>query len=120
GALHAVSFSLLALSYQHGEMSVVYPLARGTGVAGTALIAGTVVGESISPLGGVGIALVSCGILLIGLREIVAGSHPRSYLLAILVGVTSTGYSIVDKFGVAHVDPIVYVTGLAGFAALFQ
>ncbi len=120
GALHAVYFSLLAFSYQHGEMSVVYPLARGTGVAGTALVAGTLIGERISLLGATGIGLVCGGILLIGLREIVSGSHPRSYVLAVLVGLTSTGYSIVDKLGVAHVDPLVYVTGLAGFAAIFQ
>jgi drug/metabolite transporter (DMT)-like permease len=120
GAIHAVYFSLLAFSYQHGEMSVVYPLARGTGVAGTAILAGTLIGEHVSWVGAAGIASVCGGILLIGLREIVAGSHPRSYGLAVLVGLSSTGYSIVDKLGVAHVEPVVYVTGLATFAAIFQ
>src|SRR5207249_1471948 len=31
-AIHAAYFALLAAAYRHGELSVVYPLARGTGV----------------------------------------------------------------------------------------
>jgi drug/metabolite transporter (DMT)-like permease len=119
GFIHAIYFGLLASSYRHGEMSVVYPLARGTGVAGTALVAGTLIGERISLVGAVGIAAVCAGIVLIGLRELRARSQPRSCILALLVGVSSTGYSIVDKLGVAHVGPLCYIAGLAMFAALF-
>jgi multidrug transporter EmrE-like cation transporter len=59
--IHAAYFALLAAGYRHGELSTVYPLARGTGVAGTALVAWAVIGERISALGALGIGTVWLG-----------------------------------------------------------
>jgi drug/metabolite transporter (DMT)-like permease len=112
GLIHAVYFGLLAASYRQGELSIVYPLARGTGVTGTALVAGAVIGERISALGALGIGSVCLGILLLGLREVRRPAQGRSCLLALLVGVTITAYSVVDKLGVGLVSPLVYLAGL--------
>lgn len=117
--IHTAYFGLLAASYRHGEMSVVYPLARGSGVAGTALVAAFFLGEPVSFVGTIGILSVSAGILLVGLREVVGRGTPHACLLALLVGLTIVGYSVVDKLGVALVPPVVYISGLAGGAALF-
>ena len=38
GTIHAVYFFALAKAYEHGDISSAYPIARGTGVAGTALV----------------------------------------------------------------------------------
>jgi len=38
GCIHAVYFTLLGISYQHGEISLVYPIARGSGVGLTAIL----------------------------------------------------------------------------------
>jgi multidrug transporter EmrE-like cation transporter len=46
GLIHAGYFGLLAAGYRQGELSIVYPLARGTGVAGTARVAWAVLEES--------------------------------------------------------------------------
>jgi drug/metabolite transporter (DMT)-like permease len=119
GVIHAFYFALLAGSYKHGEMSVVYPLARGTGVAGTAAVAFLLLDEPISLVGAVGLSCVCGGIVMIGLRELLARADVHSCLLAILVGVATTAYSIVDKLGVTHVAPLAYIAGLASFAALF-
>jgi multidrug transporter EmrE-like cation transporter len=86
GLIHAGYFGLLAAGYRQGELSVVYPLARGTGVAGTALVAWAVIGEGISAAGAVGIGSVCLGILLMGLRELRRPAQGRSCLLAALVG----------------------------------
>jgi multidrug transporter EmrE-like cation transporter len=51
GVLHAVYFWMLAQAYRHGDISLVYPIARGTGVAGTALFAYCLLGEQLSPVG---------------------------------------------------------------------
>lgn len=40
-------------------------------------------------------------------------------LLALFVGLASTGYSVVDKLGVGLLNPIVYIAGLATGTALF-
>jgi uncharacterized membrane protein len=110
GLIQAAYVGLLAAGYRRGELSVVYPLARGTGVAGTAVLAGAVV-EGVSALGALGIASVCLGIVLLGLREVRRPAQARSCLLALLVGVTITAYSVVDKLGVGLVSPVVYLAG---------
>jgi uncharacterized membrane protein len=117
--IHTAYFSLLAASYRHGEISVVYPLARGSGVAGTALIAAIFLDEPVSVTGTIGILSVTAGILFLGLRELVSQGTPHSCILALLVGVTIVGYSVVDKLGVGLLHPLVYITGLVTGAALF-
>jgi drug/metabolite transporter (DMT)-like permease len=113
GLIHAAYFGLLAAGYRHGELSLVYPLSRGTGVAGTALLAWAVIDEGISAPGALGVGSVCLGILLLALRE---GRRPnrqgRPWLLALLVGLTITAYSVVDKLGVGLVSPVVYLAGL--------
>jgi uncharacterized membrane protein len=110
GLVQTAYVGLLAASYRRGELSVVYPLARGTGVAGTAVLAGAVV-EGVSILGALGIASVCLGILLLGLREVRRPAQARSCLLALLVGFTITAYSVVDKLGVGLVSPLMYLAG---------
>lgn len=117
--IHTAYFGLLAAAYRHGEMSVVYPLARGSGVASTALVAALVLGEPVSAIGAAGIGFVSAGIFLLGLREVVHRGTAHACLPALLVGLTIVGYSIVDKLGVGLVHPLVYLTGLVTGAALF-
>jgi drug/metabolite transporter (DMT)-like permease len=119
GLCHALYFGLLAAAYRHGEMSVVYPLARGTGVAGTAAVAWVILGEQISALGALGIASVCFGVLLLGRFGPRHPAGSRSYLLALLVGLTSTCYALVDKLGVGLVHPVVYLAGLGFAAAVF-
>jgi len=114
-AIHTVYFSLLAAAYRRGQISVVYPLARGTGVAGTALVAWAFLGESLSAAGAAGILAVCAGTLLLGAG---ARGDARSALLAFLVGLTITGYSAVDKLGVRHFSPVIYVAGLAAGTAV--
>src|SRR6516162_790135 len=111
--IHAAYFALLAAGYRHGELSTVYPLARGDGVAGTALLAWAVIGERPSSLGVLGLGAICLGILLLGLRERYREARTRSWLLALLVGFTITGYSVVDKLGVGVFHPVVYLAGLA-------
>ena len=87
-----------------------YPLAR---VAGTAPFARAVIGEGISAAGAAGIGSVCLGILVLGLRELRRPAEGRACLLAVLVGLTITAYSVVDKLGVGRVSPVVYLAGLA-------
>jgi drug/metabolite transporter (DMT)-like permease len=116
--IHAAYFALLAAGYRHGELSTVYPLARGAGVAGTALLAWAVIGERPSSLGVLGLGAICLGILLLGLRERYREARTRSWLLALLVGFTITGYSVVDKLGVGVLNPMVYLAGLGTGTAI--
>ena len=48
----------------------MYPIARGTGVALTAVLSGPLLGESISGLGALGVSLVVLGVMLVGAGSI--------------------------------------------------
>jgi drug/metabolite transporter (DMT)-like permease len=63
--IHIVYFSLLLLAYKKGEMSLVYPLMRGLPPVLTAIAASILLSESLSLRGWLGIALVSCGALML-------------------------------------------------------
>jgi drug/metabolite transporter (DMT)-like permease len=114
GLIHAGYFALLTVAYRHGEMSVVYPLSRGTAVAGIALIGWAVLGERPRVPGATGIGLLCAGIVLLGLP----GRRPHGGL-ALLVGLLVTGYSVVDKLGVGRMHPTIYAAGLSLSTAIF-
>lgn len=65
GVLHVLYFVVLLRGYRRADLTVVYPLARGTGPLLSSLVAVVWLGESISSIGALGIAGVVCGVFLI-------------------------------------------------------
>ncbi|MBT6628237.1 MAG: EamA family transporter [Gemmatimonadetes bacterium] len=108
GIVHALYFLLLGRAYERGEISVIYPVARGSGIGLTALIAQFVLGESISFVGGLGIAAICLGI---GLLAVPAWINQRAHGLglALGVGLTIPLYSIIDKIGSHLVPAVIYI-----------
>jgi len=118
GAIHAVYFGLIAQTYRRGDISLVYPVARGTGVAGTALLAWAWLRESPALLGVVGIVIICLGTALLGSGQRGHREGFTAYLYALAVGLTIALYSVVDKLGVGIVHPIVYISSMSTLAAL--
>ncbi len=112
GLIHACYFGLLAKAYAAGDISLVYPVARGTGVAGTVLMAWALLHESLSLTDAIGIGAICLGTGLLGWRSGRARGALSGYLYALLVGVTIVGYSVVDKLGVGWVHPVAYISGM--------
>jgi uncharacterized membrane protein len=109
GLIHAVYFILLGISYKHGEISMVYPIARGSGVGLTAIFASFLYAEHISFLGGFSIALIALSILSMGFSPTNRDSKTKPLISALLLGITISSYSLVDKMGVVYVHPIIYI-----------
>lgn len=65
GVLHVLYFVVLLRGYRQADLTVVYPLARGTGPLLSSLFALVWLGESISHTGALGIAGVVVGVFLI-------------------------------------------------------
>lgn len=65
GVLHVLYFVTLLRGYRRADLTVVYPLARGTGPLLSSLAALLWLGESISSVGALGIAGVVGGVFLI-------------------------------------------------------
>jgi drug/metabolite transporter (DMT)-like permease len=112
GAIHAIYFRLLAQAYRTGDISSVYPVARGTGVGGTALVAYLWRLEPLSMAGGLGILTICVGTLLIGLDQRSQRGAMIAYGFALLVGLTIIAYSVIDKLAVAAIEPVVYISGM--------
>jgi drug/metabolite transporter (DMT)-like permease len=100
--LHVVYNLLLLASYQLGEFSQMYPLARGTSPWVVAVVSVLVLGRPLPVSELVGVLAVSAGLL--GL-VFVGGWPTRKELPALaaatLTGLTIAGYTVVDGIGVS-------------------
>ena len=120
--IHALYFYALGRAYRAGDLSRVYPIARGLGVALVPVLAWGLLDEPLSALGATGIALVVVGIVAIHrLPEAATAPGARGGAgtgWALLTGLTIAGYSLVDKAGVARLNPVPYLTVLGLGSAL--
>jgi drug/metabolite transporter (DMT)-like permease len=118
--IHAVYFYVLGRAYGSGEFSLVYPIARGLGVALVPLAAFFFLDERPSLLGALGVLLVVAGI--VGINRSSAGlssagrsaAGPRRLMSAgtgwaLVTGLSIAAYSLVDKAGVARLHPVPYI-----------
>src|SRR2546427_8786919 len=97
--LHTAYYLLLDRGYRHGDLSVVYPLARATGPFLTVLVAVALLGEQPGIVALCGAALVIGGAFFLAaspakLRE--AGAA-RGIAFALLTGCMIASYTVVDK-----------------------
>ena len=69
GLIHVAYMALVGAMYRVGDVSLVYPVARGTGVACTALLANPILGEVVSTVGGFGVASIIGGIVIMSLSK---------------------------------------------------
>jgi drug/metabolite transporter (DMT)-like permease len=101
----------LAAAYRAGELSLVYPLARGTAPLVVTPLAAAMFGDRPSASGLVAIVLVVTGIYASyarGLRSAGAPGSRRAAGLAVLTGVMTAGYSLVNSVGVRSVPVPLY------------
>jgi drug/metabolite transporter (DMT)-like permease len=115
-ALELLYLVLLATAYAAAAMGFVYPIARGSAPI-LVLLAG-IVGSAARPSAAAagGIVLVALGIVLVrGLR---AEHRPRDLGLALAIGVCIAGYTLVDKHGVTHGNPLAYLEVVFSIAAI--
>jgi drug/metabolite transporter (DMT)-like permease len=99
--IHMAYFTLVILSYRGGELSVVYPLMRGSAPAMSALGVLVFMHESPGSMGWLGVALVSAGVVMLAVLAWSRGaSHPKSLLMALANAAVIAAYTVVDAQGV--------------------
>jgi drug/metabolite transporter (DMT)-like permease len=109
--LELVYFILLARAYRSAELSVVYPLARGS-----APVLVLLVGGARSPLQVVGILLVAVGTLLV--RGIGKRGRWLDIVAGLAIGACIAGYTLVDQRGVRFANPTSYLESVMLLPAL--
>ena len=109
GVLHVVYFIVLLRGYRKADLTVVYPLARGSGPLLSSMVAIFLLGEQISALGVLGIGGVVSGVFLIaGGPGLWRASHDpqqrqrvrKGMVYGLLTGVFIASYTVVDGYAV--------------------
>ncbi len=91
---------LLAMAYRTGDLSHTYPLMRGTPPLLVALGSATLVGERLTGLGWIGVAMISGGILLLIFDARFRGRSAAATRLALLTAFVIASYTLIDGIGV--------------------
>lgn len=114
--IHLVYWFALFSAYDAGDMSHIYTLSRGSAPLLVAIGAALAAAEIPPPVKMAGIALVSLGVLCVGIS-------PRAPLKATLwalgIGLCISSYSLVDALGARIAgDALVYVAWTSGLMGL--
>ncbi len=102
----------LGHAYSSTDFSLAYPVARGSGPLVATGLSALFLAERPHPVGVVGIALVSLGIISLAAsapRPSRRENSGRGLAWALLTGATIGTYTLIDKVGVTHADPITYL-----------
>ncbi|MBM3564535.1 MAG: EamA family transporter [Alphaproteobacteria bacterium] len=98
--IHNAYHLLLLYAYRHGDLSLVYPIARGGAPFLIAILAALFAGEVPSPGGAAGIALVSVGIVALAFAHgIPKGANATAVLLAAGTAAATASYTLADGLG---------------------
>src|SRR5215203_1309796 len=115
GVLHTGYFLSLQEGYRVGDLSMIYPLARGTGPLLASAAAIALFDERPGPLGAAGILLIVSGVFLLAWEPDSGsrGSAKKKCLgmaFGLLTGVFIASYTLWDKYAVSDLSlsPILY------------
>jgi drug/metabolite transporter (DMT)-like permease len=111
GFFYAGYYGFIARSYEQSDLSRAYPIARGVAPVATAALGVLFHRETPSLAGWLGISGVSLGVLALAWPAMGGGKALSSngLLAAVATGLCTSGYSAVDKEGVQHVHPALYI-----------
>ncbi len=120
GTAEAVYGLALAGAYRRGELSVTYPVGRGSAPLMATIAAVAVVGQPASGRTIAAAALLAAGLGLLALR-----SHRHGTLaatgLALVVGVAIATYSVVDARAIrGGAAPLAYLAGTLGLEGVLM
>ena len=124
GIVEAVYFIFLAAAYRRGDLSVVYPIARGTAPLIAVVVGVGLLGERLGPGGSLGVVGLLAGFLALqrpwralarardrtpGLRDgPVRPGVDTAILFALATGVMIATYTAIDRVGTRLIAPVPY------------
>ena len=105
--LETLYIGLLAAAYRRADVSLIYPIARGTAPVLVLLVGIVALARESSPSQIAGVLLVGAGILLVrGLRR---PADWTGVMLGLAVASCIAAYTLVDKEGVRYASATAYV-----------
>jgi drug/metabolite transporter (DMT)-like permease len=119
-----VYFALLARAYDGGEVSVVYPIARGSAPVVVLVFSAIALNEGVPAAAVVGVLAVALGVLFVGLGAFRTEVGTESALplrdvwFGLAIGAVIAAYTLVDSEGVERAEPIAYLALVVAPCAL--
>lgn len=111
GVIEAGYFVLLSAAYRRGDLSVVYPIARGTAPLLAVAVGVGLLGEQLRVAGSLGVVALLAGFLLLQQPWRALRGHRAfdpSIAFALATGVTIATYTAIDRVGTRLIDPLPY------------
>jgi drug/metabolite transporter (DMT)-like permease len=135
GLLQAGYFLFLQSGYRLGDLSLVYPIGRGTGALLAALAGITLLGERPGPAGIAGILLIVAGLVILGIPVASASQAvtakavtakaitakaitAKAITFALITGVFIAAYTLWDKYAVSTLKIPSLVQGYASLPVM--
>ena len=113
----------LTTAYKFGDLSLIYPIARGISPVIVTFFAFFWIDERLSWVEMGGVLLISSGILFLGLRSLSNEKSIPALVFALTTGILIAAYSLTDGFGVRLTEnPLSYIVWLfiaEGFIVFF-
>jgi len=111
--IHAIYYVVLLHGYKVAPLSVVYPIARGTGPLLSSFSAIILFGEPLTVFTGLGVLFIVLGIMLLSWsKEISIFDAPslRGVAWGVLTGITISLYTLTDAYAVKSLEmnPVLY------------
>ena len=120
GVVEAAYFILLAAAYRRGDLSVVYPVARGTAPLLAVVIGVGLFGERLGVAGSIGVVALLVGFLWLqrpwraialarrGSADARKAAGESAILFALATGVMIATYTAIDRLGTRQIDVFTY------------
>ena len=103
----------LTTAYKFGDLSLIYPIARGISPVIVTFVAFFWIDERLSWVEMSGVLLISSGILFLGLRSLSNEKSITALVFALTTGMLIAAYSVTDGFGVRLTEnPLSYIVWL--------
>lgn len=117
GVLEAAYFLLLGGAYQQGDLSLVYPLVRGSAPLFVTFFAVTLLREQVLAGAALGIFLIVLGIYVLHLTSLswrglllpFESLRQRPSQLGLLTGLATAASVVTDKVGITYTSPLLYI-----------
>jgi drug/metabolite transporter (DMT)-like permease len=120
GLIHMCYQLFLSYAYEHGDLSRVYPIARGAAPMMVLVVSALFLADTITGTEVFGILTLGAGILLMARGIFTGGESTKMLPFALGSAVATAGYSITDGMGArAAGDAVLYVGWLLMVAAVF-
>ncbi len=120
GVVHMFYQLFLAYAYEQGDLSRVYPLARGAAPMMVMVFSLFILPDPVSPMEYAGVAVLGAGIMLMAWGALASGESRRLIPFALGSATATAAYTVIDGLGArVAADPLTYVSWLLLMSAVF-